>query len=246
MTAHVFRRGILRGFAAAALGAALGGIAPARAGPAEARARWKEAEASRNAPWNERVVAYRLVRRESGDADPIRGRAAAAEARLLRDGDETAAAAAAEVLAASGGAPRDDDPLGHALAAARAAYGDGDGVAGGDAAADVVLHGGGAAVTPTGAALVLLARAAADADDVAAVASLARRAEREVPNAFVERLQILDVLGLAWLRRGDETRARHTLAEQKRVLESARAGGDAAETSAAKAWRRLALPRALE
>ena len=216
------------------------------AGPAEARARWREAEASRNAPWPERVAAYRLVRTEAGETDPIRARAAEAEARLLRDADENAGAAAAEWLAASLGAARDPDRLGRALTAARAAYAEGDLVAGGDAAADVVLHGGAAAATPTGAALVLLARASSDAGDPDALAALSRRAEREVPAAVPERLQVLDLLGLLWLARGDVLHARRTLGEQRRVYESARAGGDALERAAAKAWLRLSLPRALE
>jgi hypothetical protein len=231
-------------------GRVLGGLlllggAVASAGPREARDRWREAEAARDAPWRERVVSYRAVRREAGEGDPMRARALVAEAKVLREADEHAAAQAAEAVAAALGPARDPDRLARALAAARALHSEGDDAGAATDAADVVEHGS-ASPALASASLLLLARIASTARDVDAVDALARRAERDLPGSVVDRLEILDLLGTLALALDDEPRARRALADQKRVFASARRGGDALERSAAKAWLRLSLPRLLE
>src|SRR5262245_16665809 len=98
----------------------------ASAGPIEARERWKEAQQKKSAPWRERLLAFRAVRREAPAHDPIVARALAGEARAMRDGGHASGAAAAEAHAAVLGPRREPDRLARVMVAARELLDEGD------------------------------------------------------------------------------------------------------------------------
>jgi|GEM_PF-2484708 len=230
-----------------ALPAALAVAVPrAEAGPLEARRRWKEAQALDAAPWRERLVAFRAVRREAAPSDGYAARAWLAEARVLREARLSAAAAAAEAAVARTGARRDPDRLGHALSAARALIAEEDARGAHPLLLDVADAGGSSAPAFTGPALELLGRLAADRDDDATLAGLVRRAADETPDQVDVRLRLLDFVGMRALARGDRDGAERALREQKRRFAAARRDGDAAERVAARAWLGLELPKRLD
>jgi hypothetical protein len=220
--------------------------APARAGPVEARARWREAAAVRKtAPWRDRLVAYRSVRTEAGGSDPIGPRALAAEAKILREAGHAHGAAASEAAAAAIGPRRDEDRVHAALEAGRALLADGDLVGARAHLRDVVENGGAATPASTGPALETLARIAREGRDGAGLERLAARARDDVPAAAGVRLAILDLLGLERLDGGDASGARRAHAEQRRVYEDAVRSGGTTGREAAKAWLDLDLPKRL-
>ena len=230
---------------AAAFALSCAAPATARAGPVEARARWKEAVLSKGEPWPERVRLLRAVRAAAGPADPILSRAAMAESKVLRGAGRMGGAAAAEAFAAGFGPPHDPERLGYALSAAREAHAEGDVFAAEAWLHDVVEHGGGAAPLTTAPALLLLGRLAYERSDAADLDRLARRAAEDVPRAYDDRLDLLDLAGLARLSLGNEAGARRVLLEQHRLYDEARRQGPAAERLAAKAWAGLEIPKRL-
>src|SRR5207248_2900358 len=131
----------------------------------------------------------------------------AAEGKILREADETGAGAAAEALASALGPRREPDRLAHGLAAARACREDGDDGSAAFYLLDVVESSGSATPAQTAPALLLLARIARDRDDVPALEAIVRRAERDVPDRAVERLELLDLAGLVALAHDDLARA---------------------------------------
>jgi hypothetical protein len=233
------------------LGALAALAGPALAGPVEARARWKDAQAlPRTATWRERVAAWRAVRVEAPRTDPILARAAAAEARVLRDAGFARAAEALEAHAASLGPRGDPDRLARALAAAREWIDEGADGAGAAGArtllSDVAENADAGSSGLAAAALDLLARLANEAGDLEAVAALVRRAEARVPERLGTRLRLLDRLGVLLVARGDLAGARRVASEQRRLYALAeRRGGEIAK-DAAKAWLSLRLPQSLE
>ncbi|MFO0932506.1 MAG: hypothetical protein U1E39_07325 [Planctomycetota bacterium] len=232
--------------AAGCLGVGVGGARRAAAGPLEARQRWKEAQALDAAPWRERLVAFRAVRREAAPTDGYAARALLAEARVLREAAYAATAAATEAVAANGGGRRDPDRLGHALSAARALVADEDARGARPLLLDVVDAGGSSAPAFTGPALELLGRLASDRGDDDALARLVRRAAEETPERWDTRLRLLDLVGMRALRRGARDDAERTLKEQKRLFAAARREGEAAERVAGRAWLGLDLPKHLD
>lgn len=231
---------------AGGLGVGVGGARRAAAGPLEARQRWKEAQALDAAPWRERLVAFRAVRREAAPTDGYAARALLAEARVLREAAYPAAAAATEAVAANGGGRRDPDRLGHALSAARALVAEEDARGARPLLLDVVDAGGSSAPAFTGPALELLGRLASDRGDDDALARLVRRAADETPERWDTRLRLLDFVGMRALRRGARDDAERTLKEQKRLFAAARREGEAAERIAGRAWLGLELPKHLD
>jgi hypothetical protein len=217
------------------------------AGPVEARARWKDAQAlPRGAPWRERVAAWRAVRREAPRTDSILARAAAAEARVLRERGFAPAAEALEALGASLGTRSDPDRLARALAAAREwidAGTDGGGAAGARHLLDDVVENAGAGAAGLAAsALDLLARLAHEGGDLETLTRFVRRAEALVPGRLGTRLRLLDRVGVLLVARGAGAEARRVGSEQRRLYAQAeRAGGETAK-DAAKAWLSLRLP----
>jgi len=241
------RRAPLR-LATAALAGALGSLfpaGPAHAGPAEARTRWKEAQALKRAPWRDRLRAFRAARAEAAPTDSLHARAAAAEARLLRDEGFPGVAAAAEALAASVGPRRDPDRLAQALAAARALDAEADAVGARAWLDDVVENGGGATPWLTAPALDLQSRLAEEARDGPALRRLVRRAEALVPRELGARLRLLDRLGLHLLDAADRAAAGRVLADERRLYAEAERARDDVARDAAKAWLDLRLPSRL-
>ncbi len=228
---------------AAPLGAPTG---IAFAGPAEARTRWKEARAlGASAPWRARALAYRAARTEAAETDPMRARAAAAEAKALRDGECPEAATALDALAASLGPARDEDRVGRSLDLGRRLAADEDAVGARPWLEDVVENG---ASSPRNAAMALdlLARFAADERDGAALARLVADAQSIAPREYATRLLLLDRLGLFRLSTGDARAARRLAAEERRLYSESQRKDDIAARAAAKAWLRLQLPARLD
>jgi hypothetical protein len=228
----------------AALAAALALAAgSALAGPGEARALWKHAQAlPRASPFRERLAAWRSVRAEAALTDPLHVRAAVAEARALRGGGHVPAAQALEAHAAALGPRRDPDRLSRALAAAREWVEEGDDAGARALLGDVLDHAGADAAGLAAGALDVLSRLAHEAGDLAALAAVARRGEALVPGRLGTRLRLLDRWGLLLLARGDVAGARRVAADERRLYaEAERRGGEIAD-DAAKAWLSLRLP----
>jgi hypothetical protein len=218
----------------------------ASAGPREARGRWKEAQALDKAPWRERLLGFRAVRRETTDTDSYFQKALAAEAHALDDGEHAGAVAATLAAAAWLGARRDPDRYGHALAAARALLADEDRRGARPHLDDVLECGGPTAPAFTAPALELLGRLAFDDADAAAIARLERRADDETPGRVDVRLALRDLRGVLLLDRGDRPAAERVLAEQRRIYDAARREGDDQERVASRAWLKLDLPKRLD
>jgi hypothetical protein len=234
-----------RVWVASSLLAMLLASAPARAGPVEARARWREAMRKKSAPWRDRLLAFREVRRAAPPHDPIRARALAGEARALRDGGRPEGAAAAEAEAASLGPRREPDRLACVMVAARELLDDGDRRGALPYLLEVAEEGGKGAPWMTAPALDLLSRLAADSSDAEELERIERQAATRIPRAVGLRLRLLDRIGCLSLDLGDVVRARRAHDLQRRLFADALRARESLAREASDAWVDLRLPKRL-
>lgn len=221
-----------------------GRVAPAQAGPVEARRLYDKAKGQKNAPWPQALEAYRAVLRESGRNDKLRPRSLKAIAAIYTQAGLPHAALAARHSAARA-SRHSHGAHSSQLACARGLLRECDFDAARPLLEEIVALGARRAPTEVAAALKLLAAEATDRGDRRRLARLAEVMDKqEIP--YPARIQARGDLGLLHLEAGAQLLAEQALKAARRLYARclSKADGKTAR-KATRLWLDLPLRKAL-
>lgn len=221
-----------------------GRVAPAQAGPVEARRLYDKARGQKNAPWPLAVEAYRAVIRAASRNDRIRPRSLKAIAALYTKAELPHAALAARYAAARASQRSRSAPSSQ-LACARGLLRECDFEAARPLLEDIVTLGARRAPTEVASALKLLAQEAADRNDSRRLRTLATTMDEEgIP--YPARIRARGDLGLLYLDAGAQLLAEQALQAARTLYARCLAKADEKTArEATRLWLDLPLRKAL-